>query len=371
MAEAALAQPERHALCLSAARSRPARRQARRIRRPTTSRGRRSERRSGGQACKRTLRWVGTSCGNSWSVPSPSSSLPSFCCAAYSGIGAASAGSGYTVYATFNRIDGLAIGDSVQLAGVPIGKVASMALGPNFRAHVGLHVDDTAIALPTDSSVAIHTDGLFGRKFVMLEPGGDETTAGAGRRHQLHPGFADRQRTARPGDQRGPRPACACGSARPTDAAQRPRNRHGRGGAPGRRPVRLLRLHHRSGCLGARLPRHRHLRQAGRALGRQRRPDQRDQGRHRRCPQPRPADLRRACDDDHRRGDQAAGGHRRQHRQRRAAGRPLPAPRAGPLDHLHRSGGAIKETRGFRSLEDQVGEIIFLATGKPGESKQP
>jgi phospholipid/cholesterol/gamma-HCH transport system substrate-binding protein len=33
-------------------------------------------------------------------------------------------------------------------------------------------------------------------------------------------------------------------------------------------------------------------------------------------------------------------------------------------------GGAIKETRGYRSLEDQVGEIIFLATGKPGAQTQ-
>jgi phospholipid/cholesterol/gamma-HCH transport system substrate-binding protein len=31
-------------------------------------------------------------------------------------------------------------------------------------------------------------------------------------------------------------------------------------------------------------------------------------------------------------------------------------------------GGMIRETRGYRSLEDQVGEIIFLATGK---SEQP
>ena len=29
--------------------------------------------------------------------------------------------------------------------------------------------------LPTDTSAAIHTDGLFGRKFVVLQPGGDET----------------------------------------------------------------------------------------------------------------------------------------------------------------------------------------------------
>lgn len=29
-------------------------------------------------------------------------------------------------------------------------------------------------------------------------------------------------------------------------------------------------------------------------------------------------------------------------------------------------GGKIEQTRPYRSLEDQVGEIIFLATGKPG-----
>jgi phospholipid/cholesterol/gamma-HCH transport system substrate-binding protein len=33
--------------------------------------------------------------------------------------------------------------------------------------------------------------------------------------------------------------------------------------------------------------------------------------------------------------------------------------------------GMIRETRNFRSLEDQVGEIIFLATRKPGASTPP
>lgn len=33
------------------------------------------------------------------------------------------------------------------------------------------------------------------------------------------------------------------------------------------------------------------------------------------------------------------------------------------------AGGTIRETRGFRSLEDQVGEIIFLATGKSDQGK--
>ncbi len=33
-------------------------------------------------------------------------------------------------------------------------------------------------------------------------------------------------------------------------------------------------------------------------------------------------------------------------------------------------GGTIKQTRGYRSLEDQVGEIIFLATGRQGQATE-
>ena len=33
-------------------------------------------------------------------------------------------------------------------------------------------------------------------------------------------------------------------------------------------------------------------------------------------------------------------------------------------------GGTIRETRGFRSLEDQVGEIIFLATGRTEQQQK-
>jgi len=32
-------------------------------------------------------------------------------------------------------------------------------------------------------------------------------------------------------------------------------------------------------------------------------------------------------------------------------------------------GGTIAKTDSYRSLEDQVGDIIFLATGKPGPSE--
>jgi phospholipid/cholesterol/gamma-HCH transport system substrate-binding protein len=42
--------------------------------------------------------------------------------------------------------------------------------------------------------------------------------------------------------------------------------------------------------------------------------------------------------------------------------------RPGRSASLLQAGGRITETRAYRSLEDQVGEIIFLATAKPGDS---
>lgn len=85
----------------------------------------------------------------------------------------------HRIYAAFNRVDGLGVGDEVQLAGVPIGRVVALTLQPNFRARLTLLVDDS-VPLPADTSAAIHTDGLFGRKFVVLEPGGDERLLGDG-----------------------------------------------------------------------------------------------------------------------------------------------------------------------------------------------
>lgn len=79
----------------------------------------------------------------------------------------------YTVYATFNRIDGLDVGTDVQLSGIPIGTVEQVSLTSNYRARVTMLLRRD-VALPTDTSAAIHTDGLFGSKFVTLEPGGAE-----------------------------------------------------------------------------------------------------------------------------------------------------------------------------------------------------
>jgi phospholipid/cholesterol/gamma-HCH transport system substrate-binding protein len=79
----------------------------------------------------------------------------------------------YTIYATFNRIDGLDVGTEVRLSGIPIGTVEELTLTSNFRARVTMRLHQ-GVELPADTSAAIHTDGLFGSKFVTLDPGGDE-----------------------------------------------------------------------------------------------------------------------------------------------------------------------------------------------------
>jgi len=52
-------------------------------------------------------------------------------------------------------------------------------LGKDFTAVVILQISQP-IKLPNDTSAAIHTDGLFGRKYISLEPGGDEEYLGSG-----------------------------------------------------------------------------------------------------------------------------------------------------------------------------------------------
>lgn len=85
----------------------------------------------------------------------------------------------YPVTAVFSRVDGLFEGDEVRLAGINVGTVGTQVLDKNFRVVVTLNIND-GVPIPIDSAVAIHTDGLFGSKFVVLEPGGEDQNIVAG-----------------------------------------------------------------------------------------------------------------------------------------------------------------------------------------------
>lgn len=81
---------------------------------------------------------------------------------------------GYTVTADFTSITGLRTGASVELAGVPVGKVTGITLAEkNYKyfARVNIQVNN-GIALPDDSIASIKTSGLIGDKYVSLSRGG-------------------------------------------------------------------------------------------------------------------------------------------------------------------------------------------------------
>jgi phospholipid/cholesterol/gamma-HCH transport system substrate-binding protein len=81
---------------------------------------------------------------------------------------------GYTLHAKFQRIDGLAIGADVRLAGVKVGSVNATRIDPQTYQAVVTFSVEPSIRLPTDSSAQITGDGLLGSKYMSLSPGGDD-----------------------------------------------------------------------------------------------------------------------------------------------------------------------------------------------------
>ena len=81
----------------------------------------------------------------------------------------------YTVNAHFTSASGLKSGSSVEIAGVPVGKVNRIVLDHDrFDALVVMQVNNS-VRLSEDTIASIKTSGLIGDKYVNLSPGGMDT----------------------------------------------------------------------------------------------------------------------------------------------------------------------------------------------------
>jgi phospholipid/cholesterol/gamma-HCH transport system substrate-binding protein len=80
---------------------------------------------------------------------------------------------GYLLEATFNAVDGIETASEVRLSGIRVGRIERMRLTPEYRARVWMRIE-SGVEVPADTAAAIHTDGLFGSKYVELQPGGEE-----------------------------------------------------------------------------------------------------------------------------------------------------------------------------------------------------
>lgn len=81
---------------------------------------------------------------------------------------------GISLHAKFDRIDGLAVGSDVRLAGVKVGSVTATRIDPaTFQAIVTMSIQP-GLKLPRDSSAEVSSEGLLGGKSIAIVPGGDE-----------------------------------------------------------------------------------------------------------------------------------------------------------------------------------------------------
>ena len=78
---------------------------------------------------------------------------------------------GYRVLARFSSVSGLRVGADVEIAGVPVGRVASIELAEDSPAAVVVLRLQPRLRLPEDTIAAIKTSGLIGDKYVNLAPG--------------------------------------------------------------------------------------------------------------------------------------------------------------------------------------------------------
>jgi phospholipid/cholesterol/gamma-HCH transport system substrate-binding protein len=78
----------------------------------------------------------------------------------------------YTLYAKFNKVTGLRVGNPVTMLGLNIGRVQSFKLDQADQLVVVDFEIDRGIKIYDDAIASIKTEGLIGDKFVSIDPGG-------------------------------------------------------------------------------------------------------------------------------------------------------------------------------------------------------
>ncbi len=91
-----------------------------------------------------------------------------------------SAAGGYRLSAEFDSIEGINVGSDIRLAGIKVGTVIGQRLNPeSYQAQLDLSINNS-IVLSDDTTAKVTSEGLFGSRYVALEPGGSETKLAEG-----------------------------------------------------------------------------------------------------------------------------------------------------------------------------------------------
>jgi phospholipid/cholesterol/gamma-HCH transport system substrate-binding protein len=92
-----------------------------------------------------------------------------------SNLGSSPNADGYRLTARFTNAGSLKTRAPVNMAGVRIGRVESIAFDKQtYEAVLTLRIDKTVDTIPDDTFASIFTAGLLGEQYVGLEPGGSQ-----------------------------------------------------------------------------------------------------------------------------------------------------------------------------------------------------
>jgi phospholipid/cholesterol/gamma-HCH transport system substrate-binding protein len=81
---------------------------------------------------------------------------------------------GYELVTKMDRVDGIAVGTDVKLAGVKVGTVSALTLDyKDYRVTVHMAVQSD-VKVPDDSSVIVTSAGLLGSSYISIQPGGSD-----------------------------------------------------------------------------------------------------------------------------------------------------------------------------------------------------
>lgn len=110
---------------------------------------------------------------------------------AYGVSGSEAARRSYDLEAVFGRVDGIAIGSDVRIAGVKVGTVAAHSLDTKtYEAKLRLALS-SGVPVPEDSTAKIMSDGLLGGAHVAIEPGASDVMLAQGGKIVLTQGSVD------------------------------------------------------------------------------------------------------------------------------------------------------------------------------------
>lgn len=86
----------------------------------------------------------------------------------------------YSIFARFSSVSGLKNGASVEIAGIPIGRIHAITLDHKRQMAVVEMKINKDVAVTDDVIASVKTSGLIGDKFIKLTPGGSDQMLGEG-----------------------------------------------------------------------------------------------------------------------------------------------------------------------------------------------